>query len=113
MNSTHEAINKHLQKIFKEFNFLNRKNKYPNECPCYTGKICHNISPEKLNCFLCYCPEYKSELEEGGCKINNSNGKWLFNEKLPKRKIWDCSNCDYPHQEEIVKKYLKKLFGIN
>jgi dUTP pyrophosphatase len=100
---------KHIQKIIKEFNFLNRKNKYPNECPCYTNKICHNLPEEKLNCFLCYCPEYKSEIE-GGCKINNPNGKWLFNEKLPKGKIWDCSDCDYPHREEIVEKYLKRIF---
>ncbi len=111
MNSqTEQFINQQIQKIIKEFNFLNRKQKYPNECPCYTGKICHNISPEKLNCFLCYCPEYNSELEEGGCRINNPNGKWLFNYKLPKGKIWDCSDCDYSHRVEIVEKYLKKIF---
>jgi dUTP pyrophosphatase len=102
-----EMDSKHIQKIIKEFNFLNRKNKHPNECPCYKDKPCHNL-PE-LNCFLCYCPEYKSKIE-GGCKINNPNGKWLFNEKLPKGKIWDCSNCDYPHREEIVEKYLKSIF---
>lgn len=111
MNSkTKHFINQQIQKILKEFNFQNRKNKYLYECPCYTGKICHNLSPEKLNCFLCYCPEYNSELEEGGCKINNPNGKWFFDEKLPKGKIWDCSDCDYPHREEIVKKYLRKIY---
>lgn len=97
----------HIKKIIKEFNFLNRKNKFPYECPCYMGKICHNLSPEKLNCFLCYCPEYKSDLEEGGCKINNPNGKWLETEKA---RIWDCSDCDHPHKEEVVEKHLKKLF---
>ena len=110
--TTREAIEQHIQKIIKEFNFVNRKNKHPHDCPCYIGKPCHNIPPEKLNCFLCYCPEYKSELEEGGCKINNPNGKWLFNEKLPKGKIWDCSDCDYPHRKEVVEKYLKKMFGL-
>ena len=70
------------------------------------GKICHNLEPEKLNCFLCYCPEYSEE----GCKINNPNGKWL---ETPNGKIWDCSDCDYPHKEEIVERYLKKIFEIN
>jgi Zn-finger protein len=108
--TTREAIERHIQNILNEFNFQNRKNKYPNACPCYKGKICHNISPEKLNCFLCYCPEYKSEEIEGGCKINSQKGKWFLSDKLPKGKIWDCSDCDYPHREETVKIYLKKMF---
>lgn len=109
-SQTKEFLKRHIQKILNEFNFLNRQKNHPTECPCYTGKICHNIPPEKLNCFLCYCPEYDSKKQEGGCKINNPNGKWLFSEKLPKGKIWDCSNCIYPHNEEIVKRYLEKLF---
>ncbi|MCW8965278.1 MAG: cysteine-rich small domain-containing protein [Candidatus Pacearchaeota archaeon] len=108
---TKEFIENHIQKIIKEFNFLNRQKSHPNECPCYTGKICHNINPKKLNCFLCYCPEYKTNKIEGGCKINSPKGKWLTNKKLPKGKIWDCSNCNYPHHEEIVKKYLKRIFN--
>lgn len=107
---TEKFISAHIQKIIKEFNFKNRKAKYPDACPCYKDKPCHNIPEEKLNCFLCYCPEYISNLEEGGCKINSQKGKWFFDKRLPKGKIWDCSNCDYPHKEEIVEKYLKKLF---
>lgn len=110
MNQTKEFFSQHIQKIIREFNYKTRKQKYPNACPCYTGKICHNLPPEKLNCFLCYCPEYKSESEIGGCKINSQKGKWFFDDKLVLGKIWDCSNCDYPHREKVVEKYLKKLF---
>ena len=110
-----QAKNLILQRInliIKEFNFKNRKAKHPTECPCYLqNKPCHNLPEEELNCFLCYCPEYDLTKQEGGCKINNPKGKWLFNEKLLKSKIWDCSNCDYPHRPEIVKMYLMKLFG--
>ena len=99
--------------IIKEFNFNNRKQKNPNECPCYSqNKPCHKIPEEKLNCFFCYCPNYDLTKEEGGCKINNPKGKWFFSDKLPKSKIWDCSDCDIPHEEEFVKQKLKKLFGI-
>jgi len=114
MNSkTEQAINEHLSKIISEFRFSNRKLKHSKECPCYKqNKPCHNTDGE-LNCFLCYCPEYDNSKTEGGCKINSPNGKWHFNEKLPKGKIWDCSDCEIPHKEEVVKKHLKGLFGID
>jgi len=108
-----QLILQRINLIIKEFNFKNRKSKYPNECPCYLqNKPCHNLSEEEHNCFLCYCPEYDLTKEEGGCKINNPNGKWLFNEKLSKGKIWDCSNCNYPHKQEVAKMYLMKLFKL-
>ncbi|MBU2053262.1 MAG: hypothetical protein KJ721_03395 [Nanoarchaeota archaeon] len=114
MNSkTRETINSHLNKIISEFRFNNRKLKQPKECPCYEqNKPCHNVDGE-LNCFLCYCPEYDNSKSEGGCKINSQKGKWYFHDKLPKGKIWDCSDCDNPHREETIRKHLKKLFGVD
>ena len=93
----------------EDFSFENRRKKFPNECPCYIeNKPCHNMSPKELNCFLCFCPEYDTSKEEGGCKINSKDGKWFFSDKLPKGKIWDCSDCIYPHKKEIVRKYMDK-----
>ncbi len=111
MNSeTKKFIEQHIQRIINEFDFENQKKKFPDKCPCYKEGKCHNI--KELNCFLCYCPEYDNSVKEGGCKINSSKGKWVFNEKLAKGKIWDCSDCDYPHKKEVIEKYLRKLFGI-
>jgi len=108
MNSeTKRFIDQHIKKIIDEFDFENRKSKNPNECPCYKDKKCHEI--ENLNCFLCYCPEYDNNKEEGGCKIGSNKGKWFVSEN---KKIWDCGDCNYPHKKEIFEKYLKKLFGI-
>jgi len=107
---TKNFIEKHIQNIIDEFDFEKQKGKNSDKCPCYSEGKCHDV--ENLNCFLCYCPEYDNSKIEGGCKINSEKGKWFFDEKFPAGKIWDCSSCDYPHKEEIVKKYLKKVFGI-
>ena len=107
---TRKFLEEHINKIVKAFSFENRS-KNSGECPCYKeGKKCHDLP--SLNCFFCYCPEYNSEIVEGGCKINSPKGKWFFDERLPKGKIWDCSDCDIPHNEETVRKYLRKLFGL-
>lgn len=110
--TTKKFIELHIDRILKEFRFSNRKEKFPDECPCYVEGKCHaSIPDEELNCFLCFCPEYDYILEEGGCKISNTKGKWYFDKRLPKGKIWDCSDCEHPHREEVVKKYLRRLFG--
>ncbi len=102
-------ITNHVNKIVEEYRFEVRSKKNPNECPCYTSKPCHDM-PD-LNCFLCYCPNYDTEKIIGGCKINHPNGKWHYNELLPEKKIFDCSDCTYPHSEIIIKKYLNELFN--
>ncbi len=115
-------IEKHIEKIINQFKFQNQKNINPNSCLCYkNNKTCHEsvLNKKEHNCFLCYCPEYDNSKEQGGCLKNNplKKGKWFFNEKLksksnPEGKIWDCSDCCYPHQEEIVRKFLKKSFAL-
>ncbi len=100
-------IEQHINKIIKEFDFENQKLKNSNECICFKeNKKCHDIS--EMNCFFCYCPEYDNSKIEGGCKINSKNGKWFFADG---KKIWDCGDCEYPHKEEIVRKYLRRLFS--
>jgi Zn-finger protein len=101
-------INAHINQIIIENSFKNRSKNYPDACPCYTNKPCHEMTD--LNCLLCYCPKYNTEIKTGGCKINNPNGKWHYNDLLSEKKIWDCSACTYPHSKEVVKEYLTKLF---
>lgn len=83
--------------IIKKYKFKNQKCKEP----------CHKM--KNLNCFFCYCPWYESNKKEGSCKINNplNKGKWFYRKN--ETKIWDCSECIYPHQEKIVKEFLNEI----
>ena len=102
-----------IKTLLDSFDFENRRKTNPNECPCYIkDKPCHDIPRERLNCFLCYCPEYGRSKKEGGCNLRNpqEKGKWL--KKVDGSKIWDCSDCTFPHDKAVAEKYLKKIFGI-
>jgi Zn-finger protein len=107
---TKRCIKERIKIILNEFDYKNRKEKHPEECPCYGGNPCHDM--EDLNCFLCYCPWYNLEVSEGGCKLNNplEKGQW-FERKghYISDRIWDCSNCTYPHNKKVIKKELTKL----
>ncbi|MFH1608249.1 MAG: cysteine-rich small domain-containing protein [archaeon] len=105
---TRQFIEQHINKIIREFDFENQKEKNPEDCVCFKEGKCHDV--EELNCFLCYCPEYDNGIEEGGCKINSSKGKWFIKDGI---KIWDCSDCDYPHRNEFVEKYLRRFFNFD
>lgn len=112
-----EIIQKKIQRIIDENKFSKRSKEHPEECPCYSQvplRTCHNTLPDNHNCLWCFCPEYDLTIEEGGCKINNplGKGKWFFHESFLKGKIWDCSDCSWPHEEENVRKYLMKFFGL-
>ena len=103
-----ELTLENIPKIINQTSFKIRKKKYPRKCPDYiTNKSCH---PEikDLNCFLCACPNYQSDLLEGGCKINSKKGKYHHHPNLPKGKVWDCSNCSINHTPKEVEKYLRK-----
>jgi Zn-finger protein len=105
------CINDRIDIIIKSFNYNYRRAKDPDECPCNGSAPCHDL--EDLNCFFCYCPYYKVESPEGGCKLGNpySKGKWYYDESLPTGRIWDCSDCPWPHEEENVRQVLSKLFN--
>jgi len=107
-----------IEKIIDENRLINRKKADENSCPCYNGTRCHNdTSDYEMICLLCVCPEYDRSPNnlEGGCKIDNPQGKWFYHRDLPEGKIWDCSDCGTPHTEEYVKGYLEKLSipGLN
>jgi Zn-finger protein len=108
---TRRCIESHIKLILEEFDFKKRKELHLDSCPCYSSAPCHTV--EGLNCFFCYCPWYDSEKAEGGCKKNNplGKGKWFGREgNEVSDKIWDCSDCDYPHQEKVIKEALTELF---
>lgn len=99
-------IEKRINQLIEEWDFEDRRKKNTNKCTCYEqNKKCHDL--EKLNCFFCYCPEYDRTIKEGGCKINSSDGKYIDNHE---GKIWDCSDCDFPHIKENAVKLLENLF---
>jgi hypothetical protein len=82
-------------------------------CPLYKkGKKCHDM--EKLNCYLCACPNFRFN-EEGlseysgykilsRCDIHNGKefaGKGVIHQ--------DCSSCSVPHH----KSYVLKNFSLD
>lgn len=109
---TRLAIEAHIERIIEATSYENFKKIVPEACPCNRpgSKLCHQVPAGQLNCLFCYCPEYKHELEEGGCRIRSEKGKWFFNEVLARGKVWDCSDCDYPQRPEVVRNYLRKVF---
>lgn len=110
---TRRFFESHIAKLLDSSSFANRTKNNPKDCPCHASNPCHStLSPDQLNCLLCYCPEYIHEKPEGGCRINSKFGKWFEHPSHPNGRIWDCSDCDYPHRPEVVKKYLRKLFRL-
>ena len=101
-----------ISQTISEYRYDVRKVSNPDACPCYSNNIrCHNL--ENLNCMLCYCPFYDMDKLEGGCLRKSPQGKWYEHSRLPKGKIWDCSDCNYPHIEENVLEYMLKNIMLN
>ena len=97
--------------IISETSFQIRSKKHSEQCPYYAQeKPCHDI--KDLNCFLCVCPEYHSDMDEGGCRINNQSGKWHSPYPYSKSgKVWDCSDCSFPHFQAHIEQYLRQNLG--
>jgi len=107
-----KTIEKRVEIILSEFSFKTRQKRNKEECSCYSqNKPCHELTPGRLNCFFCLCPEYDNSKKEGGCKIGNPEEKGkVFN--YPGGTVWDCSNCTYPHRKNNIRKYLNRIFGL-
>lgn len=102
-----KLIKERIKKLADAYDFNVRRMTNPEECPFYTnGGRCHDI--EDMNCLLCLCPNYDRTVKEGGCKINSPDGKYT---ETVDGKIWDCSDCDFPHKKENVIKVLEKIFN--
>lgn len=59
---------------------------------------CHNGGAE-LNCLFCYCPLYHKEVCPGKPEYIVYKGK----------KVKDCSNCTFPHQEKNYDTIIKLI----
>jgi Zn-finger protein len=109
---TERCIELRAEVVVEEFEYKKRREEHPYECPCNCSGPCHSL--EELNCFFCFCPWYESEKPEGGCKAGNPlrKGHYFSREgNATSDKIWDCSDCIYPHKKEVVKQYLISLFS--
>jgi Zn-finger protein len=103
-----ELAIKNIPEIINETSFKIRSIKHPNKCPYYLKNISCHPEVKDLNCFLCACPNYKSQNLEGGCKINSRFGKWTYHQNLPKGRVWDCSYCPTNHSPKELEEYLKE-----
>ena len=104
-----ELKKENIPRIIEHMSFKKRSKRNPNKCPYYQKqppKPCYNL--KDLNCLLCACPNYNSDILEGGCKINSKKGKWAYHNNLPKGKVWDCSKCEINNTPKEVEEYLLK-----
>lgn len=97
-----------IHAIIQETSFEVRSVKYPDKCLYYKEEPSRHCHPElrELNCLLCACPDYKNNKIEGGCRIDLQFGKWFYHQALPKKRIWDCTDCPIPHFSKYVENYL-------
>ncbi len=101
------------EEIIEYFDFDNMVKKENDFCPLYKdNKKCHDM--EKLNCYLCACPNFRFN-DEGiktyndkkilsECDIHNGE-KLLAGDKIHQ----DCSRCTVPHH----KSYISKNFDLD
>jgi len=101
------------EQIIDYFDFDNMVKNENDFCPLYKEpKKCHDM--EKLNCYLCACPNFRFNDEGLGsynefkilskCSIDNGEkfaGKGVIHQ--------DCSSCSVPHH----KAYIEKNFDLD
>ena len=99
------------EQIIEYFDFENMKKKEFDFCPLYAkDKKCHSM--EKLNCYLCACPNFRfndqgiTKLQNATqfsfCAIESKDGRQgIYGEKIHQ----DCSKCTVPHHKEYVEKH--------
>ena len=100
--------------VIAYFRFENMVEKEPEFCPLYKeNKKCHNI--EKLNCYLCACPNFRFN-DEGfkqienktlysTCNIASQDGSQYISDDAIHQ---NCAGCLVPHHETYIKKVFKR-----
>jgi len=104
--------------IIDYFDFENMRDNEVDFCPLYTeqntdgtvGRKCHDM--EKLNCYLCACPNFRFK-DEGfkkvedktlfsSCNIDSKEGRsGVYGDAIHQ----DCSRCSVPHHKAYVSKH--------
>jgi len=91
--------------IIDYFDFDNMVKEEIDFCPLYAkNKKCHDM--EKLNCYLCACPNFrfddegiqkiKTKTQYSLCDIKSKDGRQgVYGEKIHQ----DCSKCGVPHHQ--------------
>jgi len=74
-------------------------------CPLFPeGKKCHEV--EKLNCYLCACPNFRFDDEakrvKSFCSIDSKDGGQIEHNGVVHQ---DCSGCLIPHRRSFVQKH--------
>lgn len=91
--------------IIEYFDFDNMVVKEPDFCLLYKeNKKCHDL--EKLNCYLCACPNFRVGKSSSTCSIQSKDGGSI--EASDGFIHQDCSKCTVPHKEEYIKKHFSR-----
>lgn len=94
-------------KIIEYFDFENMKIKEKDFCVLYEkDKKCHEM--EKLNCYLCACPNFKVDSTKSFCDINSKDGSTIVTKDFIHQ---DCSKCIVPHSVSYIKKNFDRSWG--
>jgi Zn-finger protein len=88
------------EELINYFDFDNMVKAEPDFYLLYKeNKKCHDM--EKLNCYLCACPNFRVGKSSSTCAINSKDGGSI---KAPDGFTHqDCSNCTVPHKVEYIK----------
>jgi Zn-finger protein len=94
--------------IIDLMSFVNRSKKHPERCTLYSEiNPCHrNITLEDFNCFICACPNYDTNTDQGSCRISSPLGKLTLHPNTSTGLILNCENCPRYHSTNSVRDYL-------
>ena len=96
------------EKIVEYFYYENMLINENNFCPLYAkNKKCHDI--EKLNCYMCACPNFRfndegidtieDKVRYSLCVIDSPDGKaGVYGNKIHQ----NCTGCSVPHAKEYI-----------
>lgn len=99
------------EEIIEYFDFENMVKNEKEFCPLYANhKKCHEM--EKLNCYLCACPNFRftdegiesvdDKTKYSFCSIDSKDGKiGVYGDAIHQ----DCSGCGVPHHKSYVEKH--------
>jgi Zn-finger protein len=99
-----KLLNKGLNQdeIIEYFEYENLKLNESEFCILFAqNKKCHNM--QKLNCYLCACPNFRFTTNSSYCAINSKDGTKINNTHQ------NCTNCTIPHH----KNYIESKFSFD
>ena len=111
-----------IDTITEKFSFKVMQAEHKEFCPMLArDTACHDMQVEELSCYGCICPNYDLEIgfdEErnlyklGFCKVNSEHGFYKLtqtkDEHLKDYLIWNCINCNIPHNKTFIQKEIAK-----